>query len=162
LETEELPPESRQETLQFCLFERGAQVFAIGTALVQEAVVVNTIVPVPRAPETLVGIANLRGDILPILNLDRSMGVRSEVANDRSMILIIRDESDNTFYGVLTDRVFGVRTLDASKAATTSDPSSIIGSVWPDFEGRVVHQISREKLAQLLRDISAKVLASTS
>ena len=77
------------------------------------------------------------------------------------MVLVIRDEADGTFYGVLTDRVFGVRTLDASKATPTGDSGSILGAVWPDFEGRVVHQIGQSQLAQLLRDLVSKIMAST-
>jgi len=56
-------------TNEFVTFSIAGEVFAINMSPVQEIIRVPEIVKVPKSPPSLMGLANLRGKVLPIINL---------------------------------------------------------------------------------------------
>lgn len=110
--------------LQFVVFHVGCEVFAADLAPVQEIIRVPEIVRVPLAPSALVGLANLRGKILPVVSLARMLGLR-EAARDDSMRAVVIELGHQSL-GFVVDRVASILTVARHGI---EDPGSIGASV---------------------------------
>lgn len=138
----------------YCLFIRGGQRFALPTAIVQEAVTVGEIVPIPRSPDVLVGVTNLRGTILPVFDFDSALGVQSDLIPQRSTLLVVRETTGQVF-GFLTDRVSGVKEItSAGLQHLPSENGSILSGIWPDVDGQLVYQVAGGNIQTLLKQFS--------
>ncbi|NKN34337.1 chemotaxis protein CheW [Marichromatium bheemlicum] len=87
---EDVATEGQEHDLrQFVIFVCGSEVFAVDMAPVQEIIRVPDVVRVPLAPATLEGLANLRGKVLPIINLRRLFGFEERDDDDATRALVI-------------------------------------------------------------------------
>ena len=88
---EDLPPPAAGDTelRQFVTFTVGDEVFGVDMAPVQEIIRVPEVVHVPLAPQALLGLANLRGKVLPIVSLSRIFGLPDRPADDASRAVVI-------------------------------------------------------------------------
>src|SRR5574337_329236 len=89
------------EELQVIGFRVGRECFAIPIALVQEIVRVPEITAVPRAPEFVEGVINLRGRILPVVDLRKRLGEAHVEASKSYRILVTGIK--NRLAGLLLD-----------------------------------------------------------
>lgn len=64
------------ETEQHVTFEVGDEAFAISMSPLKEIVRLSNIISVPLSPPALEGLINLRGQVLPVVNLRRVFGLR--------------------------------------------------------------------------------------
>jgi purine-binding chemotaxis protein CheW len=62
-------------TLQLCVWRVGAEDFVVDLSRVDEILTVPTVTPVPRAPAFLEGVVKLRGDVLPVIDVRKRLGV---------------------------------------------------------------------------------------
>jgi purine-binding chemotaxis protein CheW len=97
---------------QFVTFIAGDEVFAVDMAPVQEIIRVPNVVRVPLAPETLDGLANLRGKVLPIISLRRIFGFKELDYNDSTRAIVIDLGQP---LGFVVDRVASVIGVEESK-----------------------------------------------
>ncbi|MDO9142126.1 MAG: chemotaxis protein CheW, partial [Methylobacter sp.] len=74
---------------QFVTFIAGDEVFAVDMTPVQEIIRVPEVVRVPLAPNTLEGLANLRGKVLPIISLRRIFGFGDQEYDDSTRAVVI-------------------------------------------------------------------------
>ncbi len=65
----------RESALQVCLISVAGELLAVDLRHVQEVFVVETITPVPGMPPALVGVTNLRGVVLPLVDLRLVVGL---------------------------------------------------------------------------------------
>lgn len=86
---------------------------------VQEIVALLPITPVPGTPEHVRGVVNLRGQVIPILDLRVRFGLSDQDARPEACIVIVRTKG--TEVGVLVDRVCEVLDVAASEIAPTPD-----------------------------------------
>lgn len=94
------------ETKAYLTFALGDEKFAIPVDCVQEVVEVEQITKVPHAPEYMLGIINLRGRILPLLDTKLKLGLqRTETTRkSRIMVLDLQDKDDrNLQIGAIVD-----------------------------------------------------------
>lgn len=112
---------------QFVTFIAGDEVFAVDMAPVQEIIRVPSVVRVPLAPDTLDGLANLRGKVLPIISLRRIFGFEEVDYNDATRAIVIDLGQP---LGFVVDRVASVVGVEISKI---EDVSSISGTVDTDL-----------------------------
>jgi twitching motility protein PilI len=75
--------------LRACVFTVGAEAFAFEVRHVREVLVLDELTAVPGAPSHVLGVANLRGDVLPIVDAGRLLGVTSRRAGRRLRTLVI-------------------------------------------------------------------------
>ncbi len=108
---------------QFVTFIAGDEVFAVDMAPVQEIIRVPSVVRVPLAPDTLDGLANLRGKVLPIISLRRIFGFEEQEYNDATRAIVIDLGQP---LGFVVDTVASVVGVEISKI---EDVSSISGTV---------------------------------
>ena len=64
--------------------------YGVDVKLVQEIIRVSEITPVPRAPEFIRGVINLRGRIIPVLDLKRKLGLGSFTQQRASRIVVVK------------------------------------------------------------------------
>jgi purine-binding chemotaxis protein CheW len=90
-------------------FGIGGVQYALDINIAREIVEMMPITPVPRAPEHIAGIINLRGEITNILNLNYLMGLPpgSQVEN-RKIIVLVPEAANGSNVGLIVDDVQSV------------------------------------------------------
>lgn len=99
-----------------CLtFTLGEESYALDVAKVREVLEMAHITPLPRAPEYLRGVINVRGSVVPVVDLRLKLGMaRTEKTIDTCIVVLdISTESGSTTVGTLVDAVQEVVDFDA-------------------------------------------------
>jgi purine-binding chemotaxis protein CheW len=64
--------------------------YGVEVRLVQEIISISEITPVPRAPESIKGVINLRGRIIPVVDLKRKLGLGDADQGRRGRIVVVK------------------------------------------------------------------------
>ena len=78
---------------QYVGLRLGEQRYAFPIQSVREIVVLGAVTPVPRTAEYVAGVANLRGTIIPVIDLRRLFGLPAEAAPRRTVVLAVGDRT---------------------------------------------------------------------
>ena len=101
--------------LTFCL---GNESYGIGVLAVQEIIRITAITPVPQLPAHLRGVINLRGRIVPVVDLRRRFGLPAETDGERACIVVVRIHTASRGVvpmGLVVDAVEEVLTIAAGE-----------------------------------------------
>ncbi len=95
----------KNESKSYLTFALGEEKFAIPVDLVQEVVEPGQITKIPSAPDYMLGIINLRGRVLPLLDTRLKLGLSAIARTQRSriMVLDINQEEKSLQIGALVD-----------------------------------------------------------
>jgi purine-binding chemotaxis protein CheW len=93
--------EERPET--WVSFTLGGEIFSLPVSHVREILRVSSITRVPHAPESVRGVTNMRGRVLPVVDLRIRLGLASADVTDHSRILVV--SSQGRLIGLLVDSV---------------------------------------------------------
>jgi purine-binding chemotaxis protein CheW len=95
------------ETVQYLTFTLSDEVFAIDVSKVREILELTTINKVPQTPEFMRGVINLRGSVVPVIDLRLNFGMeRTEQTINTCIIVIeVNLEGENIVLGALADSV---------------------------------------------------------
>ena len=104
---------SRGPTAQYVTFRLAEETYAINVMQVQEVLRVSEIAPVPGAPHYVLGIVNLRGNVVTVIDARSRLGLESREPDDASRVVII--EVSNQVVGILVDSVAEVIELGAAE-----------------------------------------------
>ncbi len=135
------------EPIQVSCFTLDETNCGIDIALVQEINDDLTITPVPLAPDYVLGIMNLRGRIVTVIDQSRKLGFRKSELGRTSRIIIVRWQ--NEYIGLLVDKVTEILAIDSTQIG--EPPSNIRGVQGRFFKG-VVKASGKELLAILNLD----------
>lgn len=91
------------EHRQCVTFQLDDEIYGINVMLVQEVLRVTDIAPVPGAPAYVVGIINLRGNVVTVIDTRMRFGLPSKEIDDLTRIVII--ESEKQIVGIIVDSV---------------------------------------------------------
>jgi len=97
--------------------------YAIAVLKVREIIRLQKITPVPQMPEFVKGVINLRGRVIPIVDLRVKFGLKAEVA-DRTCIVVVQvslPTGKNVQMGLVVDSVEEVVTLDGKEIEPTPE-----------------------------------------
>lgn len=113
---------------QFVTMGVGNEVFAVGVDAVREILDACHVVRLPNAPDFLLGLIDVRGQAVPVMDLRLKLGLPSaEVTeNTRIVVLDVDGAAGQLVLGMLADRVFEVTELDAGSV----EPPPAIGVRW--------------------------------
>ncbi|SRR5258708_28487151 len=89
---------------QMVVFELDKEEYAVPITEVQEVVKIPEITPVPQSPKFILGIMNLRGKIIPILDLEKRFNLMVENKGVPEHIIVTED-SKGTPFGIQVDKV---------------------------------------------------------
>ncbi len=92
-----------EEMLQLVTFKLGAEEFGLDILLVQEINRRVEITKVPKTPAFVEGVINLRGKIVPVLDLRKRFGLTSGEFTGQSRIIVV--SIDNRVLGLMVDSV---------------------------------------------------------
>ena len=127
-----LGKEAVDENLRWVTFRLENEKYGINVMQVQEVLRVTEIAPVPGAPNYVLGIINLRGNVVTVIDTRSRFGLMSTEMDDSTRIVII--EAEEQVVGILVDSVAEVVDLKASEIETapnvgTEDSAKFIQGV---------------------------------
>lgn len=105
--------DSNDEILQWVTYRLGEETYGINVMQVQEVLRYTEIAPVPGAPDYVLGIINLRGNVVTVIDTRSRFGLPPTEITDNTRIVII--ESDEQVVGILVDSVAEVVYLRSSE-----------------------------------------------
>ncbi len=103
----------QDEVLQWVTFKLEGEAYGINVMQVQEVLRVSEITPVPGAPSYILGIINLRGNVVTVLDTRMRFGLPMYESDDASRVVIV--ESNGNVLGILVDSVAEVVYLRSSE-----------------------------------------------
>lgn len=87
----------------YLIFGVGGNAYAIEIAYVKDIIGLETMTAVPRTPEYIKGIINLRGTIVPIIDMRARFGLPPVVYNDRTCVIVLT--MNDMCVGLIVDAV---------------------------------------------------------
>ncbi len=112
-------------TVQVVVFRLAGGEFAAPIEQVQEIIRPGAITRVPRAPDWVEGVINLRGNLVPVVDLRRRLGLPTEVSGELTRIIITDSQGSRT--GLVVDGVREV--LKVPEAAVEEVPEMLVREV---------------------------------
>jgi len=108
---------------QMVTFSLGTEEFGVDIMKVQEIIRIPPITRVPKAPDFIEGVINLRGNVIPVVNLRVRFGMPPGEETDLSRIIVL--QIDNKIFGVRVDGVTEVMRL--SEESIEPPPTIALG-----------------------------------
>jgi purine-binding chemotaxis protein CheW len=102
-------------SVRAAIISLGGELFTVDLQHVREVFVVESVTPVPGMPSGLVGVTNLRGTVIPLLDLRQMFGLGAEAALRYAVVL----KHGAWQVGVLVDSVPEIRTLSKDQFMPT-------------------------------------------
>lgn len=95
------------ETVQYLTFKMAEEVFAFDVAKVREILEMTTITKVPQTPDFMRGVINLRGSVVPVIDLRLNFGMQctEQTVNTCIIVVEVNLEGETLVLGVLADSV---------------------------------------------------------
>jgi len=115
-------PEKAEQMKELVSFRIGREDFGVDILMVQEIIRLPEVTPIPNAPGFIVGVINLRGRIIPVVDLRQRLkipGNAPEGDSRKTRILIVEINSHVT--GFIVDTVVGILKAPASEIEPTPD-----------------------------------------
>lgn len=127
--------------LQWVTYHLEGEVYGVNVMQVQEVLRITEIAPVPGAPDYVIGIINLRGNVVTVIDSRRRFGLMSKEPDDLSRIIIV--EVNGNVIGMLVDSVAEVVYLRQSEIETApnvgkNDSSQYIQGVSSSDDGLLI------------------------
>ncbi len=124
-----------KEATQYLTFRLGEEVFALDITKVREVLDYTSTTKVPKTPEFMHGVINLRGSVVPVVDMRLKFGMSKTEKTVNTCIIIVEVavDGETTILGALADSVQEVMDLDpdniepAPKIGTRLDTSFIKG-----------------------------------
>ena len=116
------------ELLQLVTFSIGEEEFGVDILKVQEIIRTMEITRVPRAQAFVEGVINLRGKVIPIIDLRRRFGLDSKAHDKHTRIIVI--EINNMIVGFVVDSVSEVLRIPAS---TVEPPPPVVAGLESEY-----------------------------
>lgn len=136
-------PEKQETTLQFITFSLDDELYALRVERVREVIRVQAITRVPQAPAHVRGVHNLRGAILPVLEVRTRLGLTPASLSPASRIVVA--ESRTKRIGLLVDGVHQV--IRVPESSLEPPPAEVKSRLSEHVVGMVPAQ---DRLALLL------------
>ena len=104
------------EYIQWVTFKLDDEIYGINVMQVQEVLRMPEIAPVPGASDYVMGIINLRGNVVTVIDTRKRFGVSQKEPDDATRIVIV--EVENQVIGMLVDSVAEVVNLKSCELET--------------------------------------------
>lgn len=137
--------------MQIVVFGMGKELFGVSIETVHEIVRVPEITPIPEAPAFLEGMINLRGKILPVIDLRRRLKLSEGKRDKHTRVLITED--DGRLVGLLVDAVSEVVRIPEG---ALEPPPEMISSIGVEYlravakiDGRLISLLDFTKVLGL-------------
>ncbi len=120
---------------KYLTFTLAEEEYGIGILKIKEIIGMMAITPVPRTPQFVKGVVNLRGKVIPVIDLRLRFGLKASDYTDRTCIIVVEigGESGNIMVGAVVDTVSEVLNIktgdieDTPAFGTKLDTDYILG-----------------------------------
>ena len=131
------PAENRE--LQLVTFQLGNEQYGIDIMEVEGIVKVEDVRPIPNSPGYVEGIFNLRGEIIPVINLHKRFHLRRPELSDEDKLLsgFVIINIDGMHLAVIIDKVSRVMTV---QTAQIQSPPEMLSGIGAEYIQGVVHR----------------------
>lgn len=91
--------------------------YGIPVDRVQEILDLRPVAPIPGAPQHLLGVIDLRGDTVPVIDMRLLLGLHpaEDTAQTRILVVLLHTQGRQSIIGLRTDRVIDVTKLDSDE-----------------------------------------------
>lgn len=124
--------------MQLVSFVVGKELFALPIMKIQEIIRLTNIVAIPKSPEFVEGVINLRGKVIPVVDLKKKFDMSSQT--DESQARIVVAEVKGLIVGMIVDSVSEVMRAQSSDFQETP---SLVSNVNQEFVEGIVKQEDR-------------------
>lgn len=131
--------------MQIVIFNLGKEQFAVETSKVQGINDKIEITKVPKAPNYVKGLINLRGNVITLLDINMLLGVLKEKSDEESIIIL---EMENELVAIIVDKVDEVMDIDDAmlEKIDESKKNYIDGVI--NLKDRIITKINIDKLIE--------------
>jgi purine-binding chemotaxis protein CheW len=127
---------SAKEAEKYIVFHLDEKMYAVNSKQVMEVIGFLPVTRLPLVPEWLAGIANLRGNIISVVDL-RRLWKKLTVTPPKAKLLVLRSEKDPTPVAFVVDKLNEMVTI---KPQDIEFSAADFASAFPTFFGRVTHK----------------------
>ncbi len=117
------------EELQLVVFRLANEEFGLDISQVREIIRMQEVTPMPKAPEFITGVLNLRGQIVAVMDLAQRFGIKDSLRTDVTRIIIV--EVGDSKIGLIVDEVPEVIRMPLNDMEPT--PAMIESKVHAEF-----------------------------
>lgn len=146
-----MPPAASTVDLDACAFLVGGHCFAVPSSLVAEVLHAGVLTPVPLATDAVAGLIHLRGQIVPVIDMRRRLGL-GEGLTPGSDLLVVRLSDDH--YALLVDEVLDVDRIPTDRIEPPSgsliEPAADPRTGVFAGEDRLVHLLDPQRIVHPL------------
>ena len=105
--------------IQLVIFKIGGEEFGVSIAQVREIVRLVPITPIPRSPDFIEGVVNLRGQILAVIDLAKRLDLPAIIRSEKTRIVVV--EVEGNIVGMIVDEVTEVLRLPVDDITDTPE-----------------------------------------
>ena len=115
------PTDDLRREGKYLTFSLDGEEYGIGILKIKEIIGVMPITSIPQAPEFVKGVVNLRGTVIPVIDLRKRFEMATVDVTDRTCIIVveIKAEGDTLQIGIVVDAVSEVININAEDIAGT-------------------------------------------
>lgn len=108
---------------KYLIFQLGREEFGAGVMKIREIMKMQEITTVPQTLPFIEGVINLRGRVIPVVDLRTKFGLERQEHTDRTCIIVVRTQSSEGELpmGIIVDGVVEVLTLNGADVEDTPD-----------------------------------------
>jgi purine-binding chemotaxis protein CheW len=124
---------------QYLTFQVGKEKLAIGILDVNEIIEISNVTRVPMTPDYISGVINLRGNVVPVIDLSARLGHQVSELSKRSCIVLVEVEAndESQIIGMLVDQVNEILEIPEENIQPAPDFGSDIRTEFIQAMGRV-------------------------
>ena len=134
---------------KFVVFFLGEQLFAVSTQKIAEVTPPLAIAALPHAPQWLLGIANLRGEMITVLNLAKIIGSKFQTSRDKTKFVVLNTKKFDTPIAFPVDRLNEITTFGNQTAFVSDENSPLISSKF-SYQNKEVCLVDTEQIFRLI------------
>lgn len=106
---------------KYLTFKLGEEEYGLEILKVQEIIQMQDVTRVPKTPESVRGVINLRGKVIPVIELRRKFGMQPHEDTEKTCIIVVQiiDDQHAMTMGIIIDEVKEVLDIDAGSIEET-------------------------------------------
>lgn len=153
--TEALPAQThKSRSGKFLTFKLGEETYAVEVLKIKEIIRMQRVTPVPHLPAYMQGIINLRGKVIPVIDLRIKFGLESVEVTERTCVVVVQIilSGDNrpTPVGMIVDAVEEVMNINEEQVEDNPDLGSTLENRFIDglakFDDIIVTLLNIDRL----------------
>ena len=143
--------------IQLVVFKLGREEYGVSILQVQEIKRMTDITRVPHTPDYITGVINLRGSVLPVVDIKKRLDLPAQTHTDHTRNIIVK--IDEIIVGMVVDAVSEVLAIDQENIES---PDAVVGGVAANFisgvgklDNRLLILLNLEMIIGIGQDIKA-------